>query len=76
MSGSVRGCIALAAAAVLAIGAVALPTAQASDFEASYIDRLENVDVDYSKYFDGSKVFELADHISDDQEISVIITVD
>ncbi len=76
MSGSVRGCIALAVAAILAIGAVVLPTAQASDFEASYIDRLENVDVDYSKYLDGSKVFELADHISDDQEISVIITVD
>jgi len=76
MSGRVRGCVALVAAAVLAIGAVALPSAQASDFNASYINKLENVDVDYSQYLNGSVMYELADHISEDQEISVIITVD
>ena len=72
-----RGAGLLLIAAVLLFGAVFAPQAQASGYRASHINRLDgNVAVDLEQYLDNSVMFELPDHVKDDQEISVIITVD
>ena len=72
-----RGGVALAIAAVTALGAVSLPAARAADYRASYINKMENgPKVDLDQYLDSSVMYKLADHISADEEISVIITVD
>ena len=42
----------------------------------SDIKKIDNIPLDYSKYFDSSVVFELPDTINDNDEISVIITTD
>ena len=63
-------------AVVLVMGILAMPFAQASDYRASYIDRLNNVKVDYSDYIDGSVMQKLPDRIKDDDEISVIVLLD
>ena len=67
---------ALLLAVVLVMGILAMPFAQASDYRASYIDRLNNVKVDYSDYIDGSVMQELPDRIKQTDEISVIILLD
>ena len=56
-----------------------LPTtalAADSDFSASFIEKLENLKVDYTDYLDNSVVLQLPDGVTNDDEISVIITVD
>ena len=63
-------------AAVLLIGALAVPYAQASNYEASYIKKLDDLAVDYTDYLNGSVVHALSESIRPDQEISVIITLD
>ena len=68
--------IAVLTAAILLAGAIAVPHAQASGYEASYIKKLDDLAVDYTDYLDGSKVHALADNIRPDQEISVIVTLD
>ncbi|MBQ9699581.1 MAG: hypothetical protein IJV71_03070, partial [Lachnospiraceae bacterium] len=47
-----------------------------SKHEASFIQKVEDIKVDYEKFLDTSKVMQLPDHIKDSEEISVIITVD
>ena len=60
----------------LIAGIAALPLAQASAFEASYIKKLDGVKVDYSDYLDKSVVQQLPQHIRDEETISVIIALD
>ncbi|MBQ7330726.1 MAG: S8 family serine peptidase, partial [Oscillospiraceae bacterium] len=63
--------------AAIALGAILIPQAGAAGYRASYIDRLNgNVSVDFKEYLDSSVLFELPDNVSDDEDISVIITVD
>ena len=60
----------------LAAGIFAMPQAQAANYRASYIQRLEDIKVDYSDYLDSSVMQKLPESIRDDQEISVIILTD
>jgi len=56
-----------------------LPTtalAADSEFSASFIEKREDLEVDYSDYLDNSVVLQLPDGVTNDDEISVIITVD
>ncbi|MBQ8518613.1 MAG: leucine-rich repeat protein [Agathobacter sp.] len=66
---------------LLIFGLVAqmLPTtaiAADSEFSASFIEKLEDLKVDYTDYLDNSVVLHLPDGVTNDDEISVIITVD
>ncbi len=65
-------------AAVLLFCAVAAPQAEAADFKASYIEKVENpnIKVDPEKYYDSNVLYKLPEGMSDDEEISVIITLD
>ena len=70
-----------AVAYLIIFGLVAqmLPTtalAADSDFSASFIEKLEDLKVDYSDYLDGSVVLRLPEGVTNDDQISVIITVD
>ncbi len=47
----------------------------ASNYDASYIRVLDDVKVDYKPYLDNSVMYQLNDGISDDTDISVIITL-
>jgi len=69
---------ALSVVMVMAIlmGSVSMPTAQATGFGASYIQKLDNIASNYEQYLDSSVMFELPDGIGDNDEISVIVTVD
>ena len=65
---------------LLIFGLVAqmLPTtalAADSDFSASFIEKLEDLKVDYTDQFDSSVVLRLPEGVTNDDEISVIITV-
>jgi len=73
-----RPALVLALAVVMALSVIALPQAKANTSAKSdvVINRLEGLEADYSQYLDNSVMFQLADHIADDREISVIITVD
>ena len=62
--------------AALISGIAALPLAQASAFEASYIKKMEGVKVDYSDYLDQSVVQQLPQSIQRDETISVIVALD
>ena len=74
---SLRTAFAVLIAAVILFSAVFMPQAQATGYQASYIDRVDGkVSVDFEEYLDNSVLFELPDTVSDDEEISVIITVD
>lgn len=64
---------------IFGLVAQTLPTtalAADSEFSASYIEKLEGLEVDYSDYLDNSVVLQLPDGVDKDDEISVIITVD
>ncbi|MGN0999524.1 MAG: leucine-rich repeat protein [Faecousia sp.] len=68
--------VALLALSIL-VGVIAMPRAQASGYQASSIEKLDgSLSVDYTQYLDSSKTFRLPNTVSDDQEISVIITLD
>ena len=59
--------------------ATVTPTTQAKEegkFDASYIQKVENLKADYTQYLDNSKMFELPEGVGAEEEISVIITVD
>lgn len=60
----------------LVTGLVAVPFTQAAEYEASYIKKLENISVDYTKYLDTSVMQKLPENIRDDREISVIVLLD
>ncbi len=70
-----RTCIALLMAAAMFLGAVPVVPAQASSYHASYINKID-VAADYTKYLDNSVAFQLSENIREDEQISVIITVD
>ncbi len=57
-------------------GVVAAPFAQATEYEASHITRLDNVSVDYRDYLDTSVMQKLPESIQPDREISVIVLLD
>ena len=70
-------CVTIVLAIAIVLSLVLLPQVQASGYQASYISRLDtDLKVDLDKYLDNSVMFALPDHIQDDEEISVIITVD
>ncbi len=62
------------------IALVSLPIAQVSAAEGQlnspYVKEIENMASDYYKYLDDSVVFELPDNVKDEDEISVIVTLD
>ncbi len=67
-------CLLVVAVLVSFVGA---PASQVAGYEASYIKQLTDVPaLDLQDYLDSSVMFQLPDHVKDDQEISVIITVD
>ena len=68
--------ICLLIVAVLA-GVVTTPNTEVSGYEASFIQlNKDDLKLDLQDYLDSSVMFELPDSIPDDQEISVIITLD
>ncbi len=71
-----RAALVLLLAVTVLFGMVAAPQAEASGYQASFINKREDIQVDYTDYLNSSVMFPLADHIADDQEVSVIITVD
>jgi len=73
---TLKGIAATALAASMLIGAAVLPQAQAAGYQASSIQKLEGLEVDYSQYLDSSVFMPLTDKISSTDEISVIITLD
>ena len=54
------------------VGASAADT----EFEASYINKIEGLASDYTKYLDSTVAFKLPDNVKDSDEISVIVTLD
>ena len=81
-SKTTRKLLSAALAAVMLIGMVPVRGVRAASvqddtMEASYIQKMENAPaVDLEKYVDSSVMFKLSDNIREDEEISVIITVD
>lgn len=57
-------------------GVSVVSEAKASKYEASFIQKLEGMNVDYKEHLNSSVVFALPEGVSDNEEISVIITVD
>ena len=76
----IRSALAGICAAALLTSAVFVPSVEAktadSKYNASHIQKLEGLKVDYSQYLDDSVVFKLPDNVKDSDEISVIVTVD
>ena len=62
--------------AAIVVGVIALPQANAAGYYASYIEELKNLNIDHTKYFDTSVVQPLPDTVRDDDNISIIITLD
>jgi len=71
-----RSVLTVLIAVAILFGVIALPQAQAASYEASVITRRDDIQVDYSKYLDSSVMFPLPEGVGDEEEISVIITVD
>ena len=71
-----RTAIVLLLVAVMVAGIVMMPFARAADYEASYIERLDGVKVDYTDYLNSSVVQPLPESVRKDEEISVIVTLD
>jgi hypothetical protein len=65
----------LLAVTILA-GVIVTPYAQTGEFQASSIEKLDGLKVDYAPYLDSSVMYRLSDNIRADEEISVIITLD
>ncbi len=56
--------------------AIAVNAAEANEFDSSYIQKLEGLVPNYKDYLDSSVMFKLPSGVDDDDEISVIVTVD
>ena len=74
-----KGIVAAIVALVILFGS--LPIAQISAFDGDnnknpYINKIDNIALDYTKYFDSSVAFKLPDTVKDSDEISVIVTTD
>ena len=63
-------------AATLLFGVVALPHAQAATYAASSITKRDDIKVDYTQYLNPEVMYPLPAGVGDEEEISVIITVD
>ena len=63
-------------AAALLLGACILPQADASTYDASFINRREDVKVDYTDYLNSDVMHATQGTLRDDQQISVIISLD
>ena len=69
-------CVCLLVVAIL-VGVFAAPGSQVSGYNASFIQKLENAPkLDLQDYLNNSVAFQLPDTVKDDDQISVIITVD
>ncbi len=73
-----KGILATVLALVITIGALPVSQVAATGTNRNNpdIQKIDNIALDYSKYFDSSVVFKLPDTIKADDEISVIITTD
>ncbi len=72
-----RSAIVVVLTAVMLVCAFYSPQAQASNYQASYIDSLgQKLDVNYGNYLNSDIVYQLPEGMQDDQEISVIISLD
>ena len=71
-----QAAFALLLATTILFGVLAAPQAQASSYQASGITRREDLTHDYTQYLDSSKMYPLPAGVQDDQQISVIVTVD
>ena len=60
----------------LLAGVTMIPKAQTEEPGSVTINKLDGVQVNLEDYFDSSVVHRLPDHIRDDEEISVIVTLD
>ncbi len=65
----------LLVAVVLLFCAVAAPQAEAADYKASYIKERNDLKWDVEQYYDSNVLMKLPDGVSDDDKISVIITL-
>ncbi len=76
MKKSIKRIAATTLAAVITLGSLPLSQVHAAsgNFNSSDIKKIDNIALDYSKYFDNSVVFKLPETIKEDDEISVIIT--
>ncbi len=66
----------LLVAVLLLFCAVAAPQAEAADFKASYIKERDDLSFNLEDYVDTNVMYKLPDGVSDDEEISVIVTLD
>ena len=72
-----RSVIGLLLALTVLIGVAVSAPVQAEEYRASYIERVDGkLEVDYSKYLNEEVMFRLPDTIRQDEEISVIVTLD
>ena len=63
--------------AAVVFGVLAMPNGKVSGHSASYIELMENApEMNLQDYLDSSVMFELPESVKDDEEISVIITLD
>ena len=64
-------------AATLMFGIFAAPHAQAASYDASYIERLqEALGVNLEDYVDSSVMYQLPESVKEDDDISIVITLD
>ena len=74
---TVRTLVAAVIAAAILLGAVPVDPVHAASYDASYVQRMEDAPAaDYTEYLDSSVMFQLPDGVSDEEEISVIISLD
>ena len=71
-----RAVIVLLVAVTVLFGATAMPRAQAAVYQSSSIKLRDDIKVDYKEYLDNSVMFPLPAGVGEDEQISVIITVD
>ena len=75
---SIKGVLAYLLVLSFLTGSLTVPVtfASSADYTAAYINKLDDLKVDYSKYLNSSVIFELPEGIGDNEEISVIVTLD
>ena len=64
-------------AVTLLFGIIAAPHAEATNYDASYINRLQDaLGVNLKDYVDGSVMYQLPESVKDDDDISIVIMLD
>ncbi|MBE6563054.1 MAG: DUF4366 domain-containing protein [Ruminococcaceae bacterium] len=73
-----KGALSALMATAMIAGSAVFPAAASAggEYVNPFVQKIENVALDYDKYLDSSVMFKLPDTIGEDQEISVIVTVD